>query len=187
MSTDDQKASECVEAFKPLADAANEVAKKTKLKDEPALPLTLLGNDGYGRLCSREQYYGMSLRDYFAAKSPEIPDWFKTKYWRLHFNPKAIRPKSMDEGLSLQNARLRGAIHEWWKAFNSANSDMPYELKSIGESEAERSYLEKWQAEYEEYSEAVEDDRIANSEALFIAWRWHYADAMLKHRQENPL
>lgn len=65
MKTDDEKAAEMVEAFKPLADAAKAVREKMRKDDGgPAFPVVCADH-------SKTQTFeaGMTLRDYFAAKA----------------------------------------------------------------------------------------------------------------------
>lgn len=90
----------------------------------------------------------------------------------------------MDEGLHMQNPRLRAAINEWWTAYNRADKEPVYALESVGENDAERAFLRKWEHEFAEYAAQCDIDRYINEERCYFAWRWHYADAMLKARKE---
>jgi hypothetical protein len=66
MKTDDQKARECVEAFKPAADAAQAVLDKIKPDDGgPAFPRDEMSNVVPNQIA--EQFPGMSLRAYIAT------------------------------------------------------------------------------------------------------------------------
>lgn len=54
----------------------------TPIKDGgPAFPGAYFDHlEGIGEV-RREQYHGMTLRDWFATHAPEIPDWFDRKKW----------------------------------------------------------------------------------------------------------
>jgi len=154
----------------------------------PASEYTASGSCPNGNKAEDAQS-GMTLRDYFAAKAPnEIPDWFRSKWFKANWKNTVRRPESMDQGLQLQNARLRGAITEWWRTYNVTSSKgevMPYALKSVGETEGEKAYLEKWESDFEAYADACEDQKNKHEESLFLAWRYGYADLMLEARKQK--
>jgi len=131
---------------------------------------------------------GASLRDWLAGQAPEIPNWFRSQWWRSRGQLKVAmqRPSSMDAGLNMQNPRLREAIRQWFRSYNT-RGDMPmYCLSSAAENEEEKALLCQWEEEYTAYAEACEDARIRDEENVFFAWRWYYADAMLAARQAAP-
>lgn len=75
---------------------------------------------------------GMTLRDYFAAHAPEMPEWFQCK-----------PPEPNPFGSKLKGELTIEQRHEY----------------------------EAWHARYWQHA--------------FLAWRWHYADMMVRGREAS--
>lgn len=107
------------------------------------------------------QYYaGMTLRDYFAARAPQpAPDWFKHE-------PSSKRPVAPDAALltDAQREQLAG-LGDYYDF-----TDVDAEVVAFAEArDAAAEALEAWRNEQR---------RIK-----FFAWRWFYADMMIKTRE----
>lgn len=107
---------------------------------------------------------GMTLRDYFAAKAPEIiPTWFKAV-----LPEKPIEPKHWS---SLpENDPFKKDIENWHK-------DPCYDLP-----EETAWYQTAWDVFREKRSQWETDCE----EAKYFQWRMYYADAMLRARIQLP-
>jgi hypothetical protein len=105
---------------------------------------------------------GMSLRDYFAAHAPLEPArWFK--YTPL---PKDGIPPMPNVNDLVE--RHRQVAADWRR---DGCFDLPEEIAWWGEKvEAHRKAVSEW--------------NVANDAAMFIQWRWAYADAMLAERDK---
>ncbi|MGF6633562.1 hypothetical protein [Paraburkholderia sp. MM6662-R1] len=103
---------------------------------------------------------GMTLRDYFAVRAPaDIPEWFK-------YVPATPRP-----AVSIPHESLTPEQYKEWDGLGDwlDESDASPEVNAFDEKyESERAALEAWDAE----------QRVAR----YYAWRWAYADSMLRSR-----
>lgn len=115
---------------------------------------------------------GMSLRAYFAARAPtEIPDWFIMPADQLPSRVLAIhRDVALEQqcGFATLPEDDKRTLREWLR---DGVWDLPERLELIGHGAA--AMLEVNRAEVI----ASEADRRA---AVYFAWRWHYADMMVK-------
>lgn len=103
---------------------------------------------------------GMYLRDYFAAHAPEPPDWFKYKS-KLS---KPIEPTSWQD---MPEGEDRKRCQSW-------HYDPCFDLEGHL-----HQYQENWDIYYEQLRQYNKDIGIE----FYFAWRWYYADQMLKHRE----
>lgn len=101
----------------------------------------------------------IARRDYFAAHAPEAPDWFVAR--NLPAKPiNALR--ALAEAGRIEDKDFL-VVNQWAKG----DGVLPTELDWI--KDEHRIYLEQ--------REAWERDCGA---ARFFAWRWHYADQMVR-------
>jgi len=103
----------------------------------------------------------MTLRDYFAARAPSAPDWFKHKAT----SSRPVIPAPPVALTTEQRADLGFA--------NDEGDDYaldPVVRRDIAERQAAEQELQRWREE--------------QREAKFFAWRWHYADMMLAERDK---
>lgn len=170
----DTKVQECVEAFRPLAETAQAILKKKVDDGGPAFPPPWHPEMGW----SPRDAQGMSLRDYFAAHAPPMPDWFNVAW-----EPGPDRPEIIDRSPFLQIPRLREAVYAWRKAWHVPASP-PHKLTAIGETDQERAWLEEYEKWWDQYFDACEERRNRHERDRYFAWRFRYADQMLRARAE---
>ncbi|CAB3784613.1 hypothetical protein [Pararobbsia alpina] len=104
---------------------------------------------------------GATLRDYFAVRAPaEIPDWFKHA-------PATSRPV-----IPVPHASLTSEQYKEWDGL-----DEWLELSDV--SNEVREFHAKYKAAIDAAYAWDRDQEIAR----YFAWRWRYADSMLKARQ----
>jgi hypothetical protein len=97
---------------------------------------------------------GMTLRDYFAAKAPKVPKWFE-----------ADKPKTPRNFSSMSKS-----IKDKYDSEHSEWFDRP--------TEEERKEVNLWEESWTQYKK-LDNEYPAKR---FFAWRWYYADQMLKDR-----
>lgn len=120
---------------------------------------------------------GMTMRDYFAAHAPtEIPDWFYEAGGVKTGNrgkPPEI-PSWKDLPIHLQNF-----AKEW--QLDPCQYDLT-DIKSENLTDADMMRLDKFQSSVFEANEnRIKWVREAR-EAVYISWRWYYADMMIAAR-----
>jgi hypothetical protein len=131
-------------------------------------------DDPFGTLLppnAQATYSGMSLRDYFAAHAPtEIPAWF------VYGDDRPPIPHILDIGsaLALQPGLAdlfdfeQENLRQW---LYDGSWDLEPKLEAIGHAAS------KAIAESREARRAAEEQREADR---YFAWRWHYADNMIR-------
>jgi hypothetical protein len=113
-----------------------------------------------------------SLRDHFAAHAPEVPPWFRWANLPVGL--------SITDALRLQPGYLSLSMQDIETLRLSDNDgvleldDLPTHLHAIAAA-ANKASRESWEAR-----SAAEKVREPER---FFAWRWYYADQMLKHRE----
>jgi hypothetical protein len=128
-------------------------------------------DDGNGKW--RE--HGMTLRDYFAARAPEPPEWF-VQTWEASARVPAL-PLTVPQAIAQHqdaptlNQADRQRIAEW---LNDGSYDLDDE-ELDGVAQAIKAQLDRSRSEH---IAAMTEHAIAQ----FFSWRWYYADEMLKAR-----
>lgn len=108
--------------------------------------------------------HGMSLRDYFATKAPaDIPSWFK-------YEPPTELPSIPD----FRN-ELPRELHSEWEGLGDWLDDHEVDPAVLAFRDRHESALEA----RDQWLRARETGR-------YFAWRWYYADAMLRARESAP-
>jgi hypothetical protein len=104
---------------------------------------------------------GMSMRDYFAAHAPEVPDWFE------HTPPKRELPENpkTDE----LDETHRKTAEDWRR---DPIFDLPEEL-------------EWWGDKVKAYADAKSRWQTENQIARLVQWRYVYADEMVEQRTKD--
>lgn len=107
-------------------------------------------------------FHGMSRRDYFAARAPAAPDWFS---FEAGSNP----PKypSVEE--------LSPALQD------QAKLVIGCKMKPRDAEPEVQEFMRRYRPAKAEYDAW----RRAQQEAKFFAWRFYYADQMIKASQEE--
>ena len=105
--------------------------------------------------CGPDEVPGLTLRDYFAAHAPAVPDWF---VWHAPAHPKLEWPRLPKDAPSEDLDAV--------SCYENAGADLPEHL---------RWYAEKKEA----FRYAKEMARNADQTGRVVAWRWHYATAMV--------
>jgi hypothetical protein len=134
----------------------------------PAFPVSNYVNASGETFESNVQ--GMTLRDYFAANAPAMPDDWPA----IALACDVPRPKAVDVAAS--NERLRRAIADYRR-------DPCFDLEECGETDAERAELRAFSTAQDAYHDAVREWQQRNRFARLTSWRWAYADAMLRARK----
>lgn len=120
----------------------------------PAFPL------GANEYAGHSPVWGMSLRDYFAIRAPsEIPDWFR-------LTPATERPvvPIPHECLTDEQYLEWEGLGDWINPDDASEEVKAFDVR---------------------YEKARDAAAVWDSELLacrYFAWRWAYADAMLKAR-----
>jgi hypothetical protein len=106
-----------------------------------------------------------TLRDYFASRAPEVPDWFEPVFKET----KPVRPS-----VSSLPEDLQKLARDWIR-------DPCFDLCDANPC-AELAQFQK------DYEAAVRDeyrwDLMCEVERFF-QWRWYYADKMIKQREKH--
>lgn len=114
---------------------------------------------------------GMSQRDYFAARAPtEIPHWFAHDETPLPWILPVHTALELQPGFAELSPEGKATLSEWVR---DGSWDLDDLLAPIGEA------ANKAISESRKNREQAEEEREA---ARYFAWRWHYADAMLRWR-----
>ena len=112
-----------------------------------------------------DDWRGMELRDWFAGQAPEVPDWFVELF--DYSEPKPVRDKSLDTE---------------WCCFGHLTGDR----KMIEQlTDEQRAVLPEIVKGHREHALNVSKWEGRKKLAALAAWRFEYADAMLKQREET--
>jgi hypothetical protein len=122
-------------------------------------------------LASPEQD-GMSLREYFAAHAPAVPDWFEP----FAGNEPSI-PSKLDRAEAMPQVPGFAALSQdhrnylmAWATSGGDHWDAPEDVEVF--TEAAWKLIEQREAEIREAKQRLAAQR-------FFRWRWYYADQML--------
>lgn len=116
----------------------------------------------------------LTLRDYFAAHAPAMPDWYARRDADAPDRPDHIAPRD----LSSQEEAFSDVWYDWEKFewIHGVPTDAP-QYTSINawfaEQDAALAAYQRASATYAAYY---------STEGKFIRWRWYYADLMLHAR-----
>ncbi len=116
----------------------------------------------------------MDDRTYLAAHAPKVPDWFQ--HDEVPGEPKRPAVPRCPEDVS-------GG--DWNSIRQGQGNDV---LKYAFDSAPIQVAIKLWNAylvEKAEFEDACADWMHQNSAARFYSWRWAYADAMLRARDES--
>ncbi|MHC2993819.1 hypothetical protein OB13_20375 [Pontibacter sp. HJ8] len=114
---------------------------------------------------------GMSLRDYYAAHAPAVPDWFTVEYSKAPARPHSVLAHfSGHEHSRLVQYFFSEATCEWT---DDSEGQVPE-----GFRQEVRGYARQWKAAQEAYQAQVYESHIRR----LVQWRFFYADQMLNSR-----
>jgi hypothetical protein len=140
----------------------------------PAFPLTTPAAewdaDNGGWRVTGSAISGMTLRDYFAAHAPEVPEWFKFATPPLPTPLHYSVALTMVPGYRDLYDRDRNTLRTW---MSDGSYDIEPPLQAIGDA-AHRLIAER--------NLQMQEAMRANAAGRFFAWRWYYADQMLAGR-----
>lgn len=125
--------------------------------------------------------YELSLREYFAAHAPPVPDWFTGRQ---------PRPRLPQAPKFPGNKRLRDLVWEWKmddigmtleEYIVNPASDIPPAIQTVEELKAIREFdhrMELVQEAIREWEDTLEERRCSQ-------WPWYYADMVLLESEEK--
>lgn len=130
--------------------------------NDPAFPGKLPRQDTRGEEAADFIFFGgITVRDWFAAHAPtEIPRWFQ-------YQPSTPRPELPDKYKELDDKQRREL---------EAGDGWPEEGEASDEVVAFANRMRVAHEAQERWERKRDADR-------FIAWRWHYADLMIRGRE----
>lgn len=121
------------------------------------------GGEAFPVAASEEQSYvqcGMTIRDYFAAHAPPMPEWWEK---RLR---EPVEPREGPTGFT-------GEKLHFWQGWGDYVDDKDIKPEWLAEF---KERLQKRQDEKKKFKAELQAARMKH----FIAWRWAYADAMIQ-------
>lgn len=125
--------------------------------NEPAFPRVVNGIAGE----TKEVWYGMTLRDYFAAKAPTVPDWFKHEATK----PRPVLPDVPAHFTAKERDELSQMSENLVNIIGSKSLAVESFWDHLGDVKRE---IDAWRNEQRELK--------------FFKWSWYYADMMLAER-----
>jgi hypothetical protein len=122
----------------------------------PAYPSEIVAGRGPMGEAVKQHHPGMSLRQYYAAHAPAVPDWFKYNHDERPPSPH-LSELTFDQAVQFK----------MWMSLRPPKEPLDPAVKDfIERKKSSKEELDEWR------------DRMR--EAKFFAWRWHYADMMMK-------
>lgn len=108
----------------------------------------------------RNEHQNITLRDHYAAMAPDMPGWYRPT---LHSPVPGIPDPSTELSKEHRTEYVRAREERW------REEDMSPEVLALSKRiEAANRELRDW--------------NIRQQEHAYFAWRWHYADMMLRAR-----
>lgn len=108
-------------------------------------------------------YQGMSLLDHFATHAPAAPSWYD---YEAPGKPKFPNESHLSSEQIARINDIRDGVERWFAGSEDAAILIPATKRRIAFNEARNAWQERNEAE------------------RFFAWRWHYAQMMLRWRDE---
>lgn len=102
---------------------------------------------------------GMTVRDYFGAHAPEMPSWFQCE---------PSRPRPLIPSRAELTDEQRRELEEYELADGNASPEV---MDFADRRRAATDAIAAWEQEQKAHN--------------FIAWRWHYADMMVRAREAS--